>query len=384
MPDAGDVIGPYTLSHRLEGSHTRWRATGPEGDVVVKFAGWFDAPLNDLWRNDIAPRLPKLRIPSLVKVHKWVPTDEGVPSHLVFEAIELPSVRSHIARSGPFTAERAAYVARSVARVLSAMHPQGLFHNGVHSRKVHVAGTEVVLADFGQPEAFPDDQAPGWDLYALGLLLGEMLTGQLLDLPVTDDIADGKNRALRYTTMQQGPFPHLEAIENGPLREIVSRLTDLTRADTLNTAQQALEQLERLGYGAEQVWKVTSTTQRVEVFHDPVRMAFAVRYEGPDTVDVRVRLDAVPDTALPMFRLEGDPTGRFSTGEQRRFDVEVSPELDDAALRLVVEQAGTIVAQSADVIFDSQRLPSWQRRLLYILAAGVAIIGLVLLVSRFF
>ncbi len=135
-------------------------------------------------------------------------TGEGQPNYLVMEYVEGPTLRERISE-GPLTAEEVAAMARDLAEALHVVHSAGVVHRDIKPsnvllRRSHVPGEEyrAKLADFGiaylidstrlttpgtligtaaylSPEQVRGaEPAPASDIYALGLVLVEALTGQ--------------------------------------------------------------------------------------------------------------------------------------------------------------------------------------------------------------
>jgi serine/threonine protein kinase len=133
---------------------------------------------------------------------------ETEPNYLVMEHVEGPTLRDRIAE-GPLTPEEAAVMARDLAEALHVVHGAGVVHRDIKPsnillRRSHVPGERyrAKLADFGiaylidstrlttpgtligtaaylSPEQVRGaEPAPASDVYALGLVLVEALTGQ--------------------------------------------------------------------------------------------------------------------------------------------------------------------------------------------------------------
>lgn len=134
-------------------------------------------------------------------------TTAGHPNYLVMEYVDGPTLRQRIAE-GPMAGEEVAVMARDLAEALHVVHDAGVVHRDIKPsnvllRRSHVPGEQyrAKLADFGiaylidttrhttpgtlvgtaaylSPEQVRGaSPAPASDIYALGLVLLEALTG---------------------------------------------------------------------------------------------------------------------------------------------------------------------------------------------------------------
>ena len=183
-----------------------WHAFDPElqRSVAVKiprFAGQLSEEQRERFLEE-ARRLARLTHPGVLPVH-----DVGVEGSIVYVVTELidgESLAERIERERPAPIESARLVA-TVADVLQHAHEQGFVHRDIKPGNILLdAEGRVCLADFGiaqssceesegdviisgtlpylSPEQLDDESSsigPGADLYALGVVLYELLTGQL-------------------------------------------------------------------------------------------------------------------------------------------------------------------------------------------------------------
>jgi serine/threonine-protein kinase len=172
--------------------------------VALK-ASWRDALLRDLLTKE-AQALAAIRHPSLLTVHA-LGTHDGV-DFFVMELVNGVTLETHVERrkaSGePLSTDEALEILVAIAEGLAAVHRAGIAHRDVKPSNVMLApGNRVLLTDFGlvvpeyrasnpdfsgtaeymAPEAIRGQIAQGAghlvDVYALGVLAFELLTGRL-------------------------------------------------------------------------------------------------------------------------------------------------------------------------------------------------------------
>ncbi|WP_239014494.1 serine/threonine-protein kinase [Archangium violaceum] len=178
--------------------------------------------------------------PHVARMHD-LGTHEG-QTFLTMEFVEGEDLRTLLARERPLTAPRAARLALAVCEGLAAAHAAGVVHRDLKPANILVeSGGRVVLTDFGiaralagelasrtmgavgTPMYMAPEQVSGEpvdaraDVYAVGLLLFEMLTGEV---PFTGETP----WAAAMARLRQSP-PDLRQRANvpPPLAELVHR-----------------------------------------------------------------------------------------------------------------------------------------------------------------
>lgn len=139
--------------------------------------------------------------PNVVVVFDWQADDQGC--YLVMEYVEGENLKERIRRRGPLPPAEAIAIARQVLAALEAAHRAGIVHRDVKPHNVLITPDGVAkLADFGiaravesrsptpagrpvgTPHYTSPEQAsggsagPASDVYSVGVVLYEMLTGQ--------------------------------------------------------------------------------------------------------------------------------------------------------------------------------------------------------------
>jgi eukaryotic-like serine/threonine-protein kinase len=225
-----------------------------------------------LFRGDVADQLQRheeemrtlarLNHASLVTVFD-AGTDEptGQP-YLVMALVEGSTLATQL-QAGPLTPQRTAEIGASVADALAYVHGQGLVHRDVKPANVLISSAgRVFLADFGiarlvdsahvtqagdvlgTPSYFAPEQVTGGpvgppaDVYALGLVLLECLTG--------DREYDGTSMEAAMARLHRQPV--IPPVLPAAWRDLLAGMTALEPASRLSAAQ-AEERLRRLADG---------------------------------------------------------------------------------------------------------------------------------------
>ena len=189
---------------------------------VLKQAVAGDAIYLERFRREAAA-IKRIEHPNVVKVLDFGVTDDATP-YLAMEALHGRTLAMEIGRIGRLDSTHAASIARQVARGLGAVHVEGFIHRDLKPGNIMLVqgddGDVVKILDFGlvreQPgvgegetrltaagkvagtprymapeQILGDDMGPWTDLYALGVIIYEMLAG----VPMFDGSVDALLRA---------------------------------------------------------------------------------------------------------------------------------------------------------------------------------------------
>ncbi|MGV0652664.1 protein kinase [Mycolicibacterium thermoresistibile] len=194
----------------------------------------------------------RLKDPGLVAVYDQGPgSPASHPPYLVMELIEGGTLRELLRERGPMPPHAAAAVLAPVLGGLAVAHRAGLVHRDIKPENVLISDDgEVKIADFGLVRAVAEakitsdsvilgtaaylspeqvatgDATPRSDVYAVGILTYEMLTG---NTPFTGDNA----LALAYQRLDNDVPPPSSAISGVPPQfdELVATATARDPAD---------------------------------------------------------------------------------------------------------------------------------------------------------
>ncbi|MDX1440069.1 MAG: serine/threonine-protein kinase [Rubricoccaceae bacterium] len=181
--------------------------------------------------------------------------------YLVTEFVEGGSLKEAIQRFGSFPAELAAFVIKECAGGLSAAHKVGVLHSDLKPANVLLGyDGSVRIADFGLATRIGEEGhirgTPGYlapeiiagdpptessDLFALGVMFAELLTGRALFL--SDDTSVSLDKTLNFD-----PVPLLLADPRIPesLHELLAALLSREPTDRLYSAAELASHLSEL------------------------------------------------------------------------------------------------------------------------------------------
>lgn len=200
----GMQIGQYRLVDEIGrgGMATVWRAYQPSLDRYVAFKVLHeraDPHLQERFRRE-ARAVAQLHHPNIVQIYDLGEQDDLL--YIVMELVEGPSLRQQLGQ--PWSSQRVARVISQLGSALDFAHQRGIVHRDVKPGNVLTERDRALLADFGiarmlnsssgltrvdssigTPDYMSPEQAaaepvgPPSDIYSLGVMAYEMLTGQL-------------------------------------------------------------------------------------------------------------------------------------------------------------------------------------------------------------
>jgi len=209
--------------------------------------------------------------PNIVSVHDLGETLGGA-HYIVMEYVAGGTLKERILREGPMDARTAARISSQVARALGAAHEGGVIHRDVKpenilfdgSGRVRVtdfgiaraasyprlteAGFALGTADYMSPEqAMGVAVGPESDLYSLGVVLYQMLTGERpfeADSPLATAVKHASEPPPKLRRLGAGDptFP-------GGMDAVVDRLLAKNPADRYASAPELVADLERVTDG---------------------------------------------------------------------------------------------------------------------------------------
>jgi len=266
-------VGPFKIIKRL-GNNRRHRVfharqTEQNRDVAIKFVKFpptveWDSAIDKINRE--VAQLQKLRHENLVQMY-----GAGCDGEDVFFATELvdgESLAAILSRRNKLAPDQVVEYGRQICSVLQFLHEQGLIHSKLTPEKIMVTSDDQIkiidlrlnrskrrrwdaprhqdleLAAYMAPEQFTEGASDKSDLYALGVILYEMLSGKLPYPPDTLGRMQ-KNKA-------NAPVPSIAThVMNCPiwLNQIVTEMLDpepRKRPHSAHAINNALDEIKNI------------------------------------------------------------------------------------------------------------------------------------------
>jgi len=208
-----------------------------------------------------------LSSPYIVPIFDRGETDDGT-YYITMEYLPGGTLKERLTATGALRPQAAAEVALQVAKALETAHARGLVHRDIKPRNILVSDSgHVKVADFGiaraaeattishagdilgsakymSPEqAAGDPVGPASDLYSLGVVLYEMLTGR-----VPFEVETPPDVPIRHAL---APPPHPRKLDSEVPEEldaITMRLLATKPEDRFGSAGEAIQELGRLRF----------------------------------------------------------------------------------------------------------------------------------------
>ena len=204
----------------------------------------------------------KLNHPNIATIHSIEETDNEL--FIVMEYIKGVELSDKI-KAGTIPAADAVKIATQIADGLDAAHKEGIIHRDIKSSNIMITDSGVVkVMDFGlaklkgtskltkmgstvgtiaymSPEQSRSDEVDNrTDLWSLGVVLYEMLTGKV---PFRGDY----DQAIIYSILNEEPHPASE-IDKG-IQQIIDKSLRKNREERYNNAGEMAEELRRISGG---------------------------------------------------------------------------------------------------------------------------------------
>ena len=253
-----------------------------ERDVALKvlrsqYAG--DEEFAERFRRE-ARSAASLSHPNIVQVYDRGEAEDGT-SYIAMEYVPGGTLKEQIVRRAPFGDRETAAVGAQIADALGAAHERGMIHRDIKPQNVLVtASGDLKVTDFGiaraasavtssasgaifgtagyiSPEqAMGEPVGPASDLYSLGVILYEMLTGEL-------PFAADNSIAVCMKHVNEPPRPPKLLNPDIPegMNALVLMLLAKHPTDRYGSAMELLTDLERVRDGLPPILALQATTQ---------------------------------------------------------------------------------------------------------------------------
>jgi eukaryotic-like serine/threonine-protein kinase len=206
--------------------------------------------------------------PHIVPVYDYGEEENG-PSYIAMEYVPGGTLGDRLRRDGPLECAEAARLASQVAEALGFAHDRGIIHRDIKPQNVLLTGAgDAKVADFGiarvasrgaisrtsivlgtaayiSPEqAMSEPVGPASDLYSLGIVLYEMLTGSV---PFEAETPVGV--AMRHVHESPPPAKEINPDVPAGMDALVMRLLAKKHEDRYGSAFELVEDLRRAQQG---------------------------------------------------------------------------------------------------------------------------------------
>ena len=306
--------------------------------------------------------------------------------YYVMPYIDGGSLRDRMQQEKRMSAQRATEIASPIADALSYAHRQGVLHRDIKPENVLFAGAHPIVADFGiakavssatsgaqltrtgislgTPGYMSPEQAAGFadvdartDVYALAILVYEMIVGEIPGRWVTED----STRAARFldcTSSHRAPLSGVGVLVEGALVRALALRPD-QRTQTPAAFLEELRgqaQATRRKYRPDEIEAIVNRAAEVEVPSEAGSMTIGgveqiARAVGIDTSAVRSAASHLsPRSSSRETALEQPKTNHLIGGPTRLlYQRVVSGELAEGDYPLLVDEIRTIIGEVGQV-----------------------------------
>ncbi|MCC6897455.1 MAG: serine/threonine protein kinase [Polyangiaceae bacterium] len=263
----GEVVaGRYRVTEKIgEGGHgSVWRADDLSGQSSVALKVMHEqrdpGALSRFTRE--AELVRRLSHPNNVRLLDFGVHDERLPFS-AFELLAGETLQQRLKREGALPLSAIAHVARQTLSALAEAHAVGIVHRDIKPANLFLVGDSVKVIDYGIAKSLrPNTKAltrqgevlgtpsymtpeliearpitPSSDLYALGLVMSELLSGRRVYQGSPIDIC------LKQVSPSPTPLP--EEVTRSPLGPVIARATEKDPARRFSTAEEMLAALDQ-------------------------------------------------------------------------------------------------------------------------------------------
>jgi len=319
-----------------------------------------------------------IKSPHLVTIFDVRHNDQNEP-FVLMEYVSGPSLRDLLTESpGGLGAQKAAFFLREIAKGLSFLHECGIVHRDLKPGNVFYENGYVKIGDYGLAKAISASRHSGHtitvgtvhymapeigagnynrsiDIYALGVLLYEMLTG---DVPFSG--SSPAEILMRHMT----DVPSLDNIEE-PFKNVIEKALAKDPEDRYKTVQEMVEDL----YGAESIRNSVSHFAPEELSMIAERVA------------AKANIADQPGVRTPRPASADEPTREIGGQAVNGAPKNIGRQITETAQR-VAQQADAFGKQVADQFDAKMKFPVVadsvnpnQRRILALLTMAIIAIG---------
>ena len=295
-----------------------------------------------------------IKSPHLVTIFDVKHNDRNEP-FVIMEYVSGPSLRELLTESpGGLGAQKAAFFLREIAKGLSFLHECGIVHRDLKPGNVFYENGYVKIGDYGLAKAISASRHSGQtitvgtvhymapeigagsygcsiDIYALGILLYEMLTG---------DVPFGGSSPAEILMKHMTDAPMLDNIEE-PFANVIRKALAKDPADRYKTVQEMVEDL----YGSENIRNSVSHFSPDELSVIAARVA------------AKANIGDQPGVQSPKAVTADEPTRDIGRQVADKPGKDMGRQISETAQR-IAQQADAFGKQVADKVDAKVQFPA--------------------------